>query len=95
MKIEEAAAYGSRLFAKTVLGYRYSRAIAVGVRAGRLVVDAYTSKYGKKPPDFQTGNQAVRICDYRKMYFSTNSSARTYIRGVTFLALPVTAFRTT
>lgn len=32
---------------------------------------------------------------YRKIYFSTNSSARTYISGVTFFAFPVTTFRTT
>ena len=33
--------------------------------------------------------------NYRKIYFSTNSSARTYISGVTFLAFPVTTFSTT
>ncbi len=33
--------------------------------------------------------------DYRKIYFRMNSSARTYIRGVTFFALPETTFSTT
>ena len=32
---------------------------------------------------------------YRKMYFRMKRTAKMYIRGVTFLALPVTTFRIT
>jgi hypothetical protein len=32
---------------------------------------------------------------YRKIYFKTNKSARTYIKGEIFFALPVTTFKTT
>ena len=36
-----------------------------------------------------------RVFSYRKIYLSTNSTARIYISGVIFLALPVQRFSTT
>ena len=49
-----------------------------------------------KKPVPQNAEQAFgNKTGYRKMYFRINSTARMYIRGVTFLALPQTTFSTT
>lgn len=51
-----------------------------------------------QPPSGFVQAFIILLCNmwnYRKIYFRTNSSARTYISGVTFLAFPATTFRTT
>lgn len=52
----------------------------------------------QKMPDRMTlpgMGRGFRLNDHRKIYLRTNSTARMYISGVTFLALPVSTFSTT